>query len=75
MKNVQFPPTLKSIGDSAFSHCMSLTEIEIPRTVEKIGHSAFAYCNELVKAIVPCSLKNKIQNVFDKKIKEIVYKE
>ena len=76
MKNIQLPLKLRSIGDSAFIRCISLTEIEIPETVTQIGKCAFFNCNELVKVIIPCSLKNTVQNgVFNNKIKEIIYKE
>lgn len=41
------PNGVTSIGDYAFSHCESLTEIIIPNSVTSIGESAFSYCTSL----------------------------
>ena len=38
---------LKTIGNSVFNNCTSLTSIEIPASVETIGNSAFASCTVL----------------------------
>ena len=42
MTNVEFPSTLKVIGNEAFKNCSGLTSVTIPSTVEEIGYEAFA---------------------------------
>lgn len=41
------PSNIKSIGNSAFSSCDSLTSITIPDSVTNIGANAFAYSKKL----------------------------
>ena len=38
---------LKEIGDSAFSHCKSLTDITVPASVSVMGERVFEYCISL----------------------------
>ncbi len=40
---------LETIGDSAFSSCAALTEIEIPASVKTIGTSVFLSCSKLTE--------------------------
>lgn len=42
-----------SIGNHAFSNCMSLINISIPDSVENIGIGAFENCKELTNIIIP----------------------
>lgn len=57
LKTVVFPPTLKSIGEEAFSSCSGLTGIEIPEGA-KLGGSAFDYCSGLQRVVLPDDLEN-----------------
>ena len=41
-----------SIGDYAFVHCSSLTEVTIPEGVTSIGVGAFGACSNLTKVII-----------------------
>lgn len=41
------PKTVTAIGDRAFYHCSSLTDISIPNTLLTIGNEAFAECRSL----------------------------
>ena len=50
------PQSLKTIGNSAFSGCSNLKEIEIPNGIETIGSYAFAYCG-LSSVVIPTSVK------------------
>ena len=44
---VEFPDTLKSIGDCVFFYCTSLEKVAIPGTVSVIGGQAFEGCSKL----------------------------
>ena len=41
VKSVTIPPSVTSIGERAFDHCSSLTEVSIPASVTRIGYWAF----------------------------------
>ncbi|MDE6029583.1 MAG: leucine-rich repeat domain-containing protein [Clostridiales bacterium] len=44
---VRLPSMLEEIGDQAFTHCVSLTELHIPNSVKVIGKYAFDSCTKL----------------------------
>ena len=48
--------SVTSIGESAFSYCMSLTSIEIPNSVTSIGDGAFSECSGLTSIEIPNSV-------------------
>ena len=45
--NITLPTTLKSIGNTAFSNCTSLTDANIPSSVTTTGTQIFKSCNKL----------------------------
>ncbi len=47
---------LRSLPDSAFMHCESLTSARLPRTVSKVGEHAFEYCSSLSSLTLPDGL-------------------
>ena len=47
VQKVSLPPTLETIGVSAFHLCEKLTTINIPSSVKKIGKMAFYSCSSL----------------------------
>ena len=49
--------TDESIGNEAFSDCISLLSIQIPDTVKSIGIEAFDYCDNLTSIIIPNSVE------------------
>ncbi len=51
------PAGVTKIGESAFSHCLNLSQIEIPDTVEYIDNGAFKGCKGLVQITLPSSIK------------------
>jgi hypothetical protein len=44
IKNIIFPPKLKSIQRNAFENCLSLENLILPNSLEYIGESAFSKC-------------------------------
>ena len=45
--------TVTSIGNLAFSECLSLTSVDIPDSVTSIGNSAFSRCFSLTSVDIP----------------------
>ncbi|MDD6144735.1 MAG: leucine-rich repeat protein, partial [Mycoplasmataceae bacterium] len=55
---MEFPSSLKSVGDSAFSGCNKITgSIILPTTVTYIGDYAFDGCNQITGLTIPSSVK------------------
>jgi hypothetical protein len=50
------PDTVTSIGDWAFYHCNSLTNVTIPDTVTSIGDWAFGDCPSITSITIPNSV-------------------
>ena len=50
------PGSVKTIGDSAFFWCNSLSSITIPNSVKSIGDSAFSGCGRLSSITIPKSV-------------------
>ncbi len=67
-KAIDLPPSLKIIGDSAFSGCSSL-EGELDLTgnsaLEEIGSSAFSGCEGITSVHIPGNVKAIDANVFN----------
>ena len=54
--NYTIPNSVRTIGDSAFCGCDSLTSINIPNSVRTIGDSAFMWCKSLANINIPNSV-------------------
>jgi hypothetical protein len=52
------PSSVTAIGNSAFSDCKNLTNINIPSSVMAIGNSAFSDCINLTSINIPSSVTN-----------------
>lgn len=70
IESVEFPDSLRIIGEGAFSHCDKLKSIKFGNGIEKIGSQNddegcfFTYCTELEEIEFPPSLKYLGQNAF-----------
>jgi len=61
LKRVTLPPTITSIGASAFQNCYQLTSVNLPESLIEIGESAFSRCLCLSSMEIPASV-TKIGN-------------
>ena len=57
-KKYEIPKGIKIIGDSAFSGCKNLEEINIPNSVQSIGKRAFFGCTNLTEIKIPDSVQS-----------------
>ena len=58
LSSLTLPTSLKSIGESAFQYCYSLTSVELPEGLTALGTDAFYSCQKLSKIILPSTLKS-----------------
>ena len=63
-KTTIIPKNIKSIGNSAFSGCTSLTSVTIPDSVISIGNGAFESCTSLTTITIPKRVKDIGWNAF-----------
>lgn len=64
------PPSVTTIGMSAFSHCKALTGIfRIPPTVKIIRSSAFRNCDNLTTLVIPSSVDTIENGAFNELMK------
>ena len=52
-EKVTVPETVRTVGERAFAHSMSLKEVEFQGPVESIGEGAFDWCLALEKVVFP----------------------
>ena len=64
LKEINFPSTLKSIGEDAFYGCAQLVDLVLPEGVTTLGASAFMYCTSLATVKLPSSLQRIEPYVF-----------
>ena len=71
LDSIILPPTIKTIGEKAFSGNSSLTEIRIPSSVETIENYAFSSCSNLSKVYTYTVEPTTIyEETFDKSVYE-----
>ena len=64
LSNIDFPSSLKEIGENAFSMCNSLSSIVLPESLEIVGESAFSFCSSLITASLPNNLSSLSYELF-----------
>lgn len=58
IKGVKIPASVEVLGNSAFSYCVYLTELELNASVETISNNCFSNCTRLTKVTVPEGVKH-----------------
>ena len=66
IKNVVIEGNVTSIGDNAFSWCVSIASVTFPDTVKKIGSNAFFYCTGIKELTLPEGLESIGGDAFNK---------
>ena len=56
---------VSSIGDSTFSGCIALTEVQLPSTLRYLCNFAFAYCKSLERITIPHGTRYLGYGVFE----------
>ncbi len=64
MGEISIPNSVRTIGDSAFIRCTSLTSVNIPNSVTTIGNYAFYGCESLTSVSIPNSVTTIGNNAF-----------
>ena len=57
VKQVVIQKGVTSIGEKAFSDCISLERVEIPDKITTIGEDAFCFCASLKAVTIPATMK------------------
>lgn len=61
---ISIPDSVTSIGVSAFSHCLALTDIYLPNTITEISHLMFNNCCGLFNLSIPKSVRTIDNSAF-----------
>ena len=61
---IQCSEPIRSIGESAFANCTTLTEIDLPKSLTDLGSRAFENCSSLYAITLPSSLTTIGDGVF-----------
>lgn len=56
IQTITIPPSVRTIGELAFSECSSLTSVVIPDSVTAISRSTFNDCASLTSVVIPDSV-------------------
>lgn len=64
VNDINFPSTLKSIGEYAFSGCKNITSVSLPSSLEEIGEGAFFGCASLKSVSMPRKFESQAADIF-----------
>ncbi len=64
LKSLVVPGNIKTIGNSAFGSCESLSELTIGESVESIGNQSFRWCSSLTELLLPDSVTDIMDMAF-----------
>ena len=70
LESIQFPSTLKVIGEDTFSCCESLRQLDIPEGVQEIGRSIVTGCINLETVTIPSTVRKFNSDPFAKSYEE-----
>ena len=73
LREIHFLPSLRIIGEGAFSYCDSLKAILLPKEIIKLERMAFYECNAVTKIILPHSLEEIGSGVFWRYAKDLSF--
>jgi hypothetical protein len=62
--SIQFPTSMETIGDDAFSECKRLTSLYLPDSITQLGRAAFRGCEALKDVRFPNGIKRIGTNAF-----------
>lgn len=65
ISGVEFPATLKEIGDGVFENFSNIGDIDLPENMERIGNNAFNRCSNLWFKDLPTSIINIGKGAFN----------
>ncbi len=73
IESLILPKDVKSLGNSAFDYCTSLTYIELPEGLEEIGNRAFEDNKKLNTITIPSTVKTMGTNVFKGSCQTVIF--
>jgi hypothetical protein len=56
LRSIVIPDKVETIGDYAFQHCISSTEITLGAGLRSIGEGAFANCRKVTEITIPAGV-------------------
>ena len=66
LTDVEFPPTLREIGERAFLRCVALTNVTFSEGLQSVGDYAFSNCVSLASVTFPKTLSHLGHGCFDR---------
>lgn len=64
LASIEFPSSLKTLGDKAFANNLNLKRVEIPMNVTNIGEGAFSNCRYLEEVVLPEGMTTISKSMF-----------
>ena len=64
IESISIPPTVSSLGNSAFKNCMQLTNVSLPAGITIIPNSCFSGCAQLTNVKIPSTVTTIVEYAF-----------